>query len=102
MSAWTRSPSCGRRILVEQPSHTRANPTGTFNHKEIEEEQAQGPSLPPPPNPRGLNQIFYLRRSTNPSCFQIPQLSGNVQFSFSPQYPTMLLNLVGMMMLTYS
>jgi len=41
-------------------------------------------------NPRSLNQIFYPPRSTNPSCFQTPQLGGDVQFSFSPQYTTIL------------
>jgi len=45
---------------------------------------------PPPPVPRSLNQIFYLPRSINPSCFQIPDLGENVQFAFSPQYTTML------------
>jgi len=47
------------------------------------EEQAQGPLHSP-------NQIFYLLRSTNPSFFQIPQLSEDVQFSFCPQYATVL------------
>jgi len=51
------------------------------------EEQPQPPVRPVP---RSLNQIFYLPRSTNPSCFQTPDLGENVQFAFSPQYTTML------------
>ena len=46
--------------------------------------------VPPHPEPRSLNQIFYPPRSTNPSCFQIPDVGENVQFAFSPQYTTML------------
>jgi len=39
---------------------------------------------------RSLNQIFHPPSSTNPSCFQIPNLRGNVQFTFSPQYKIIL------------
>jgi len=58
MSAWTRSPSCGRLIRV---AHACAIPTIALNPEEMAEEQAQGPPQPPPPAPRSLNQIFYHR-----------------------------------------
>ena len=90
MSAWTRSPSCGRLIRVERPPYTSAIPSIALYPEEMVKEQAERPPHPLPLAPGRLNQIFYLLRSTNPSCFQIPQFGGDVQFSFSPQYMTML------------
>jgi len=90
MSAWTRSPSCGRLIRVERPPHTWAIVSIALNPEEMVEEQPQGPPHPPSLTPKSLNQIFHLLRSISPSCLQIPHLGGDVQFSFSPQYTTML------------
>ena len=89
MSAWTRSPSYGGSICVERPPHTWAIPTIALDPTEMVEEQAQGPTRPYLPAPMKLNQIFYTPRSINPSCFQVPQPRGDVQFSFISQYRTM-------------
>jgi len=85
MSVWVREPTCGRLIRVEgTQAHITPNPTFTFAPNIAEER------VPPPPEPRSLNKIFYPPRSTNPSCFQISNLGENVQFAFIPQYTTML------------
>jgi len=85
MSVWVREPTCGRLIrVVGTQAQITPNPTFTFTSNMAEER------VPPPPEPRSLNQIFYPPRSTNPSSFQIPDLGENVQFAFSPQYTTML------------
>ena len=65
-------------------------PTIALDPKEMMEEQAQWPPYPPLLTPRSLNQIFYPPRSINPSCFQIPELGGDVRFTFSPQHTTTL------------
>jgi len=90
MSVWTRSPSCERLIRVERPSHNLVILTIAREPNEMVDKQAQGPPHPLSPAPRSLNQIFYPSRSTNLFDFQIPQLDRDVQFSFSPQYTTML------------
>ena len=87
MSAWTWLPSCGGLTHVETPPpHTLANPIIAFDFEEMVKEQAQGSPYSPHLAPRSLDQIFYPPGSTNSSCFQIPQLNGNVQFAFSSQH----------------
>jgi len=85
MSVWVRVPSSGRLIRVEYvPSQTKVTPTFALKLDEMADEQ------PPASATRSLNQIFYPPRSFNPSCCQILNLGGNVQFDFSPQYTTIL------------
>ena len=85
MSVYVREPTCGHLIRVKgTQAYITLNPTFTFAQNMVEER------VPPPPEPRSLNKTFYPRRSTNLSCFQIPDLGGNVQFTFSRQYATML------------
>ena len=72
MSVWVRDPTCGRLIRVRVESTQVHNPLSPIfpTTPNMAEEQ-----VPPPPGPRSL---FYPPRSTNPSCFQIPDLGENV------------------------
>ena len=85
MSASVRVPSTGRLISVKSvPSQAKVTLTFARKLDEMADEQPSAPVV------KSLNQIFYPPRSTNPSYFQISNLSESVQFSFSAQYTTML------------
>ena len=45
---------------------------------------------------RPLNEIFFLPRSTLPSCFNLPALGANVNLKLEPHYIQMLLKVTGL------
>jgi len=97
MSVWVRVPSGGRLIRVEiAPFQTKMTPILALKFDETADEKL--PSAPA----KCLNQIFYPPRSTNLSCFQIPNLCEMPNLPLVPNAQLCFLNLVEMMMPTYS
>jgi len=89
MSSWSQLPSCGRLICAERPPHTLAIPTIALYLEELPEEQPKSLPISPSDSKEPYSNI-YPSRLANPACFQIPELSGDVYFSFSHQYTAML------------
>ena len=82
MSAWTRLLSYRRLIHMDvAPSCIEVTQSIALNMVEITNEQVQRSQL---------ESNFYLPWSTDPSCFQVLALGGDLKFAFSPQYATML------------